>query len=83
MSISVNTPPSPDELAALNQSLEGQAPHQVLETALQQYGHHIILACGFGAEDVVLVDMMLRINPRSVLFYLDTDFLFPETLCRP
>ena len=79
MSISVNTPPSPDELAALNQSLEGQAPHQVLETALKQYGPHIILACGFGAEDVVLVDMMLRINPRSVLFYLDTDFLFPET----
>ena len=79
MSTSVNTQPSPDELAALNQSLEGQTPQKVLETALEQYGAQIILACSFGAEDVVLADMMLRINPRSVLFYLDTDFLFPET----
>jgi len=63
----------------LNQSLEGQAPHTILEAALEQYSPGIILACSFGAEDVVLVDMMLRINPRSVLFYLDTDFLFPET----
>ncbi len=80
MTTSINTQPSPDELAALNQSLEGQDPSQVLATALEQYGSRIVLACSFGAEDVVLLDMMLRINPRSVLFYLDTDFLFPETL---
>jgi phosphoadenosine phosphosulfate reductase len=42
-------------------------------------GHNVILACSFGAEDVVLADMMLRANPRGALFYLDTDFLFPET----
>ena len=79
MSISVNNQPSSEELASWNQSLEGQPPQKVLETALEQYGAHIILACSFGAEDVVLLDMMFRINPRSVLFYLDTDFLFPET----
>ena len=79
MSTSVNTQPSPDELAALNQTLKGQHPSQVLATALEQYGSRIILACSFGAEDVVLADMMLRINPRSIIFYLDTDFLFPET----
>ncbi len=79
MSTSVNIQPSPDELAALNQSLEGQDPSQVVATALEQYGSRIILACSFGAEDVVLLDMMLRMNPRGVLFYLDTDFLFPET----
>jgi len=79
MTTPVHTPPSPDELAALNQSLEGQDPQKVLETALEQYGSRIILACSFGAEDVVLVDMMLRINPRASLFYLDTDFLFQET----
>jgi phosphoadenosine phosphosulfate reductase len=79
ISPSVNIQPSPDELAALNESLEGQSPEKILETALEQYGPRIILACSFGAEDVVLADMMLHINPRSVLFYLDTDFLFPET----
>jgi phosphoadenosine phosphosulfate reductase len=79
MSTFINLQPSSDELAALNQTLEGQTPQKVLETALEQYGSRIILACSFGAEDVALVDMMLHINPRSVLFYLDTDFLFPET----
>jgi phosphoadenosine phosphosulfate reductase len=79
MAPSVNIQPSPDQLAALNESLEGQSPQKILETALKQYGPRIILACSFGAEDVVLADMMLRINPRSALFYLDTDFLFPET----
>jgi phosphoadenosine phosphosulfate reductase len=79
LSPSVNTQPSPDELAQLSQSLEGQTPSQILETALAQYGPRIILACSFGAEDVVLVDMMMQINTRSMLFYLDTGFLFPET----
>ncbi len=79
MSSFVNTQPSPDELAGLNQALENQTPQKILETALETYGSEIILACSFGAEDVALVDMMLRINPRSALFYLDTGFLFPET----
>ena len=79
MSISVNTQPSPDDLAGLNQALEDQTPQKILETALEHYRSRGSLACSFGAEDVALVDMMLRINPRSALFYLDTDFLFPET----
>ena len=79
MTTPVPTPPSPDELAKFNQSLEGQDPQNILATALEQYGARIILACSFGAEDVVLVDMMLRINPLASLFYLDTDFLFQET----
>ncbi|MDH4192826.1 MAG: phosphoadenylyl-sulfate reductase [Nitrospirota bacterium] len=79
MSLFTDTKPSPEELSALNQSLESQAPQKIVETAIKQYGPSVILACSFGAEDVVLVDMMLRANPHSALFYLDTDFLFPET----
>ena len=33
----------------------------------------------FGAADVALIDMIHRIDPKTALFYLDTDFLFPET----
>lgn len=47
--------------------------------ANDRFGEGLILACSFGAEDVALADMLLRINPDSTLFYLDTDFLFPET----
>lgn len=79
----MNTPtearPTEHTLEALNQDLSGKSSQEVLGYAFQRYSPKIILACSFGAEDVVLVDMMLRINPNAVLFYLDTDFLFPET----
>lgn len=71
--------PSPEELSEVNRFMEETSPHTIVETAIQHYGPSVILACSFGAEDVVLADMMLHINPHSALFYLDTDFLFPET----
>ena len=49
----VNTCPSPDELSNWNTALEGQPPQKILEAALKQYDTTIILACGFGAEDVI------------------------------
>ena len=39
----------------------------------------IVLACSFGAEDVVLVSMLHRIRPGTDMFYLDSDFHFRET----
>ena len=39
----------------------------------------IAFACSFGAEDVVLVDMLQKISPKTDIFYLDTDFHFKET----
>lgn len=79
MSNLIDSRPSDEALKALSDSFEGKTPQDVLAHALEQYFPRIILACSFGAEDVVLVDMMSRINPRAPLFYLDTDFLFPET----
>jgi phosphoadenosine phosphosulfate reductase len=71
--------PTDAELKALSESFEPKPPQEALAYALDRYAGRIILACSFGAEDVVLVDMIQRINPRTPLFYLDTDFLFPET----
>jgi phosphoadenosine phosphosulfate reductase len=77
--IEMTARPSDEELTALNGSLEPRAAEGILTYALDRYSPRIVLACSFGAEDVVLVDMIQRINPRTPLFYLDTDFLFPET----
>jgi phosphoadenosine phosphosulfate reductase len=73
------TRPSDESLKALSDSFETQQPWDVLAYALAHYPHNLILACSFGAEDVALVDMIQKIDPRTPLFYLDTDFLFPET----
>ena len=73
------TRPSDESLKALSDSFEAQQPWDVLTYALAHYPQNLILACSFGAEDVALVDMIHKIDPRTPLFYLDTDFLFPET----
>lgn len=67
------------DLKAVSDSFEAKQPQDVVAHAIEKYQPRIVLACSFGAEDVVLVDMVHRINPKVPLFYLDTDFLFPET----
>lgn len=75
----IKTRPSDEELRELSFGFEAQSAQEVLQHAMDQYFPHIILACSFGAEDVVLLDMLHQINPRATSFYLDTDFLFQET----
>jgi len=70
---------SSEELQAWGESFEAQQPQEVLTAVIERYEPKIVLACSFGAEDVVLVDMVHRIDPSVPLFYLDTDFLFSET----
>jgi phosphoadenosine phosphosulfate reductase len=67
------------ELTAWSASFETKQPQDVLAAAIERYGQKMVLACSFGAEDVILVDMVYRINSSVPSFYLDTDFLFPET----
>ena len=71
--------PSEEELRAVAKDFESQAPQDVLQYVLDRFSPRIILACSFGAEDVVLLDMIHRLKPTTPLFYLDTDFLFEET----
>jgi phosphoadenosine phosphosulfate reductase len=66
-------------LQELTQALESQTPEDILLSAVTAYFPNIVLASSFGAEDVVLIDMIQRINPRTPILYLDTDFLFQDT----
>ena len=70
---------STEEISSWGESFESKQPQEVLAAAIERYAPKIVLACSFGAEDVVLVDMIHRINSSVPLFYLDTDFLFSDT----
>ena len=70
---------STEEISSWGESFESKQPQEVLAAAIERYAPKIVLACSFGAEDVVLVDMIHRINSSVLLFYLDTDFLFSDT----
>ncbi|MFD0716702.1 phosphoadenylyl-sulfate reductase [Paenibacillus sp. GCM10027626] len=60
------------------EQLEQASAEEVLQYAVETFPK-ITLACSFGAEDVVLVDMLQKISPKTDIFYLDTDFHFKET----
>ncbi|MEX1028581.1 MAG: phosphoadenylyl-sulfate reductase [Paenibacillaceae bacterium] len=57
---------------------EDQSPEAIIAYAAEKFPS-LTLACSFGAEDVVLVDMLHKISPKTDIFYLDTDFHFQET----
>jgi phosphoadenosine phosphosulfate reductase len=67
------------EIEDLGLEFDRKEAQEVLQWALQEYHDNIALSCSFGAEDVVLVDMIARIRPGSRVFTLDTGLLFPET----
>ena len=68
-----------DRLEAAAALLEKCAPQQIIKWAFNQFAVGVGVATGFGAEGVAMIDMALKINPRADIFFIDTDFLFPET----
>ena len=60
------------------EQFETKSAEELLAFAVEKF-QNITLACSFGAEDVVLVDMLHKVSPRSDVFYLDTNLHFQET----
>lgn len=60
--------------------LHDAQPEAILEWLFGRYGEGVTLASAFGnTSDVVLIDLVSKVAPGTEVFYLDTDFLFPET----
>ncbi len=63
----------------LNQEFEGQTAQDLLGWALREFSSDMALASSFGAEDVVLIDILWRLDPKFRVFSLDTGRLHEET----
>ncbi|HOK62188.1 phosphoadenylyl-sulfate reductase, partial [Tenuifilum sp.] len=63
----------------LNEEFKGKDALQVLTWFLKEYKGRIALSSSMGAEDQVLTDMVMRIDPEVKIFTLDTGRLFYET----
>jgi phosphoadenosine phosphosulfate reductase len=59
--------------------VDEQSARHVLEWAVAAFSPRIALASSFGAEDVVLIDMLTRIDRSARIFALDTGRLPAET----
>lgn len=58
---------------------EKKTPQEILQWALPRYGKKIGLASSFGLEDMVLIDMIAKIDKGTTVFTLDTGRLHEET----
>jgi phosphoadenosine phosphosulfate reductase len=67
-----------EQLDALAYEYETAQPLEIIQRALQEVPN-ITLACSFGAEDMVLLDLLMQVDEHASVFYLDTDVLFDET----
>ncbi|MFD2672438.1 phosphoadenylyl-sulfate reductase [Marinicrinis sediminis] len=65
-------------IAESAEQYENKSPLELIQLAVETFPS-LTLACSFGAEDVVLVDMLQKVSPKTDIFYLDTDFHFQET----
>ncbi len=59
--------------------LEAATAQDVLRWCLETFHPRIAFASSFGAEDVVIIDMLARIRPDARIFTLDTGRLHEET----
>jgi phosphoadenosine phosphosulfate reductase len=58
---------------------ETKSPEELLRWSMDQYGLEAGLASSFGMEDMVLIDMIAKLNGPLTIFTLDTGRLHEET----
>ncbi len=59
---------------------ENEEPEVILRWVIEEFGDNFVLACAFGPESLIMVDMLSRLQPVVRAFFLDTEFHFAETL---
>lgn len=70
---------TPESAKQVGRDLEGSSPETILHWGFEKFAPSIVMATGFGPEGVVLMHLVSRIRPETVVFYLDTDLLFAHT----
>jgi phosphoadenosine phosphosulfate reductase len=69
----------PFDLEKINAEFEKSSAVALSQWALKAFGPKIALASSFGAEDVVLIDLLSKLEPKFRIFTLDTGRLNEET----
>jgi phosphoadenosine phosphosulfate reductase len=76
-SVAASLPPA-DEL---DRALRDASPHEVISAALKTVGRDkLALVSSFGTESAALLKVMADVDPAIAVIFLDTGWLFPETL---
>jgi len=67
-----------DEVEKLAESFENKEPQEMLKWAVDELHPRLALSSSFSVEDVTLIDMLSKIDPKFRVFTLDTGRLDQE-----
>jgi phosphoadenosine phosphosulfate reductase len=66
-------------VSALAVQADSMPAEEVVRLAHGRFGRKVVLSSSFGAEDMVLIDMLMRVDPTARIITLDTGRLPQET----
>ena len=66
-------------MTIVSKDLETKSAEELIQWAMDKYGLKAGLACSFGMEDMVLIDMISKLKGPITIFTLDTGRLHEET----
>src|ERR1700722_14147202 len=70
-----------EKAEALDEALRHATPSEVIESALRIVGRErLALVSSFGTESAALLKVMADVDPAIPVIFLDTGWLFEETL---
>lgn len=78
-SLHVERSPDPGDPGSLEDDVDAMSAPDAIAWALDRFHPRIALASSFGAEDVVVIDLLMRRRPDARVFTLDTGRLPEET----
>lgn len=68
-----------ERLAAINQELAQGDTVDVIKWAYKTFGDGLVYSCSFGAEGIVLIDLISGVKKDARVTFLDTNLHFSET----
>jgi phosphoadenosine phosphosulfate reductase len=75
----MNETMSREDVTSLALRAEPLSAQEVIRLAHERFGRNVALSSSFGAEDMVLIDLLMRVDPKARIVTLDTGRLPQET----
>ncbi len=69
-----------EQLTQLNAKFEKASPPEIVRWAVETFRPDVALTSSFGVKSAALIHMAIQVDPRISIRFIDTGFLFPETL---
>jgi phosphoadenosine phosphosulfate reductase len=61
-------------------ALEGRSPEDIIRWTADAFGDQWAVGSSFGAEAMVIMDLVVKVKPDTPFVFLETDFHFQDTL---